>query len=70
MAEINYVPQVDYTSKDYVAIREDMISRISDFLPEWTSRDPADFGIVLLSCLLIWATFLTIILTALQMKRL
>jgi hypothetical protein len=48
MAEINYVPQVDYTSKDYAAIREDMISRISDFLPEWTSRDPADFGIVLI----------------------
>jgi hypothetical protein len=48
MAEINYVPQVDYTSKDYAAIREDMIGRISDFLPEWTSRDPADFGIVLI----------------------
>ena len=48
MAEINYVPQVDYTSKDYAAIRDDMISRISDFLPEWTSRDPADFGIVLI----------------------
>ena len=48
MAEINYIPQVDYTSKDYAAIRDDMISRISDFLPDWTSRDPADFGIVLI----------------------
>jgi hypothetical protein len=48
MADINYVPQVDYTSKDYVAIRDDMLNQIPDLFPTWTSRDSADFGIVLI----------------------
>jgi hypothetical protein len=48
MADINYIPQVDYTSKDYVSIREDMLAQITDVFPTWTSRDPADFGIVLI----------------------
>jgi hypothetical protein len=48
MAEINYIPQVDYTSKDYVAIRDDMLGQITDVFPTWTSRDSADFGIVLI----------------------
>ena len=48
MAEINYVPQVDYTSKDYAAIREDLIDLIPNYFPDWVSRDSADFGIVLI----------------------
>lgn len=48
MADINYIPQVDYTSKDYVAIRDDMLNQIPDIFPEWTNRDSADFGIVLI----------------------
>jgi len=48
MADINYVPQVDYTSKDFAAIRDDMISLIPNYLPNWTNRDPADFGITLI----------------------
>jgi hypothetical protein len=48
MADINYIPQVDYTSKDYASIREDMLAQITDVFPTWTSRDPADFGIVLI----------------------
>jgi hypothetical protein len=44
----NYIPQIDYTSRDYVAIREDMKSLIPYFLPEWTNRDTADFGITLI----------------------
>jgi hypothetical protein len=39
---------VDYTSKDYTAIRDDLINLIPNYFPEWTSRDPADFGIVLI----------------------
>jgi hypothetical protein len=39
---------IDYTSRDYVSIRADMISQIEQRLPEWTSRSPNDFGIVLL----------------------
>lgn len=48
MAELNYVPQVNYTSRDYVSIRQDLIDLIPLYAPEWTSRNPADFGIVLL----------------------
>ena len=48
MADINYVPQVDYTSKDYASIKEDMVSLIPSFLPAWTNRDTADFGITLI----------------------
>lgn len=39
---------VDYTSRDYAAIRQDMIDQITSRLPEWTSRSPNDFGMVLL----------------------
>jgi hypothetical protein len=38
---------VDYTSKDYYALREDLIARIQDRVPDWTGEDPADFGIAL-----------------------
>lgn len=48
MADINYVPQVDYTSKDYTSIKEDMVSLIPSYLPAWTNRDSADFGITLI----------------------
>lgn len=48
MADSNYIPQVSYTSRDYVSIRQDLIDLIPLYAPEWTSRNPADFGIVLL----------------------
>jgi hypothetical protein len=44
----NFVPQVDYTSRDYEAIREDLIALIPNFAPKWTNRDPADFGMVMI----------------------
>lgn len=44
----NFIPQVDYTSRDYASIREDLINLIPLYAPEWTSRDSADFGIILL----------------------
>lgn len=44
----NFIPQVDYTSRDYASIREDLINLIPLYAPEWTSRDPADFGIILI----------------------
>lgn len=44
-----YVPQVDYTSRDYVAIRDDMTELISDYTNnKWTNRDPSDIGMTLL----------------------
>jgi hypothetical protein len=44
----NYVPQVDYTSRDYEAIRNDLIALIPNFAPKWTNRDPADFGMTMI----------------------
>jgi hypothetical protein len=44
----NYIPQVDYTTRDYTSIREDLISLIKDFSPNWKNRDPADFGMTIL----------------------
>lgn len=48
MTDVNYVPQIDYTSKDYTSIKEDLIDLIPSFVPSWTNRDPADFGIALI----------------------
>lgn len=44
----NYIPQVDYTSRDYASIREELISLIPYFAPQWTNRDPSDFGMTLI----------------------
>jgi Baseplate J-like protein len=42
---------VDYTSKDYYSIREELIARIQSRMNEagtvWTAADPADFGVAL-----------------------
>lgn len=38
---------IDYTSKDYFAIRSELIARIQDRVPDWTAADPADFGVAL-----------------------
>jgi hypothetical protein len=44
----NFLPQVDYTSRDYQSIKNDLIALIPTYAPEWTNRDPADFGITLI----------------------
>jgi Baseplate J-like protein len=44
----NVVPTVDYTTRDYSAILSDMTNLIPIFSPQWTNRDPADFGMTLL----------------------
>lgn len=38
---------IDYTSKDYYSLREELITRIKDRVPDWTAADPADFGVAL-----------------------
>jgi len=43
----NYIPSIDYTSRDYSSILLDMTSLIPNFSPTWTNRDPADFGMTL-----------------------
>ena len=48
MADSYYVPQIDYQSRDFTSIRDDLINLIPNFAPQWTSRDSTDFGIVLI----------------------
>ena len=38
---------INYTSRDYYAIREELIARVQDRIPTWTAADPADFGLAL-----------------------
>ena len=42
----------DYTSRDYFSIKEDLLARAESVLPEWTSRDASDFGMLLVD---LWA---------------
>ena len=42
------VPPIDYTSRDYTSLVNDLLTLIPSYLPEWTDRSPGDFGIVLI----------------------
>ena len=42
----------DYSSRDYSTIKSDLLARASRIAPEWTDRDPADFGMVMVD---LWA---------------
>lgn len=42
----------DYSSRDFDTIRKDLLARADRVLPEWTDRDPSDFGMMLLD---LWA---------------
>jgi hypothetical protein len=41
------VTNFDYTSRDYSSIQTDLLARASRVIPEWTSRDASDFGMVM-----------------------
>lgn len=43
----NIPVSIDYTNRDYYSLREVLIARIQDRIPEWTASDPADFGVAL-----------------------
>lgn len=38
---------IDYTGRDYYSIREQLISRVQERLPNWSASNPADFGVAL-----------------------
>lgn len=38
---------IDYTRRDFNTIKEELLRRASSSIPEWTDRDPADFGMLL-----------------------
>lgn len=42
----------DYTSRDFSSIQEDLLRRAQTQIPEWTTREPSDFGMVLVD---LWA---------------
>jgi len=42
----------DYTSRDYASIQADLFARASRQLPEWTSREASDFGVLMVD---LWA---------------
>lgn len=37
----------DYTSRDYTSIQADLLARAERQIPEWTSRDASDFGMLM-----------------------
>jgi hypothetical protein len=41
-------PVIDYTSRDYASLLNDLLNLIPSFLPEWTTQSPTDFGVALL----------------------
>jgi len=41
------IPSVDYTSRDYAALRSELITRVQDRVPGWVGNDPSDFGLAL-----------------------
>jgi len=38
----------DYTSRDYYALREELVARVKSRVPEWTGSDSSDFGVALI----------------------
>lgn len=45
-------PGFDFASRDYENIRRDLLNRASLIVPEWTDRDPSDFGVLMVD---LWA---------------
>lgn len=42
----------DYTNRDFASIKDALLERASLIFPEWTSRDPSDFGMLFVD---LWA---------------
>lgn len=48
-AEANKTPlSVDYTGRDYYAIRQQLIERVQDRVPDWQGNDANDFGLAII----------------------
>ena len=48
-APVNKTPlSVDYTSRDYYSLREQLIARVKDRVPGWTGNDSSDFGLAII----------------------
>lgn len=48
MAATNpYIYPIDYTSRDYLSLREELLNVLRSRVPEWDGSDPADMGVAL-----------------------
>lgn len=47
MTDTGPVAQIDYTSRDFIGYRDSLLAYASQKIPEWTSRSPADFGVLM-----------------------
>lgn len=47
MADSTAPAQIDYTARDFTGYRDAMFQYASRVFPEWTSRSPSDFGVVM-----------------------
>ncbi|AOW98788.1 hypothetical protein BJP34_04360 [Moorena producens PAL-8-15-08-1] len=53
------VPEIDYLAKDYSSFRQLMLNRLSEVMPQWLERNPADLGIALVEVLAYSADYLS-----------
>lgn len=44
-------PEINYLAKDYASFRQLMLDRMAVLMPQWTERNPADMGIMLVELL-------------------
>ena len=51
--------RIDYLAKDYTTFRRLMLDRLAVTLPDWTERNPADMGVVLVELLAYAADYLS-----------
>jgi hypothetical protein len=49
--ELPVAPRLDYLARDYASFRRLMLDRLSETLPGWTERSPADLGVTLVELL-------------------
>ena len=47
-ASSNLPIAIDYTSRDFYALRTDLIARVKANLPAWSGNDPADIGVAII----------------------
>lgn len=51
-ANVNPIPvSIDYTSRDYYSLREDLIARVKARVPNWTGNDESDFGVAFIEAM-------------------
>lgn len=52
-------PDIDYLAKDYASFRRLMLDHLSQLVPDWKDRDPADLGYALVEVLAYAADYLS-----------